>query len=426
MRDFLSKSLARQLNAAILPVIVLTLFSLAAIQIFVTYRNTMEQLQQKAYNTLHLAQISLIEPIWNLNQESIDDIRDSIMLDQDIVAIRITDELGNVLSQIKRPGYRHYDFKALQTDRSFLYQTIDVTYIDELVGRVHMVTTNELAMSEVKSRTVFTLIVTALVVLLLGAIISYFGIRFIKRPVNELKTKAITLANGNLNIDIELSRKDELGILAKSFADMREAIQKKIEELQYLNDHLELLVEDRTNELSEALKSVKESKMAADSANLAKTEFLANMSHELRTPMHGILGFAKLGLSRTENTPIEKTSSFFNVIYENGQRLLGLLNDLLDLSKLELKKESYHFQREEFAPLVQMVINEFETIANERNISVELLPDTPPRNCLWRCRQAHAGDSKSAFQCHQVFREWESSDNPDWKRYPIHASFGYR
>ena len=76
----------------------------------------------------------------------------------------------------------------------------------------------------------------------------------------------------------------------------------------------------------------------ADAANKAKSQFLANMSHELRTPMHGILSYSNMGVSRIDTATKEQTLKYFSRIKTSGDRLLALLNDLLDLSKLEAGK----------------------------------------------------------------------------------------
>ncbi|MCK5346972.1 MAG: PAS domain S-box protein, partial [Candidatus Heimdallarchaeota archaeon] len=96
-------------------------------------------------------------------------------------------------------------------------------------------------------------------------------------------------------------------------------------------------VQDITLQKNQELKLV-ELQRRADFANKTKSEFLANMSHELRTPMHGILSFASIGMKKYESATREKLQQYFSNIQVSGERLLLLLNNLLDLSKLEAGK----------------------------------------------------------------------------------------
>jgi PAS domain S-box-containing protein len=111
---------------------------------------------------------------------------------------------------------------------------------------------------------------------------------------------------------------------------------------------------------------------ATTAANKAKTEFLANMSHELRTPMHGILGYARLGLKRSNTVPREKLEEYFQLIADSGKRLMGLLNNVLDFSKMEVGKMRYELQENNLLPIIHEVTTELTPIAAEKGLSFDV------------------------------------------------------
>ncbi|MDH5325069.1 MAG: ATP-binding protein [Gammaproteobacteria bacterium] len=115
-----------------------------------------------------------------------------------------------------------------------------------------------------------------------------------------------------------------------------------------------------------------QSKNDAVRANHAKSAFLANMSHELRTPLHGILSFAKFGMKKSGNMTAEKSTSYFEQIHSSGNRLLYLLNDILDLAKLEAGKMELRFTKQSLTSIIETAVKEQESLVNEKNMRIHL------------------------------------------------------
>lgn len=112
-------------------------------------------------------------------------------------------------------------------------------------------------------------------------------------------------------------------------------------------------------------------KEAAEAAVRARAQFLANISHELRTPMHGILSYARFGLREWGTAERDELRDFFQNIHESGGSLLALLNDLLDLAKLESGRMQFEFQPVDPCELVDAVLTEFEPLADERGLRLD-------------------------------------------------------
>ena len=108
----------------------------------------------------------------------------------------------------------------------------------------------------------------------------------------------------------------------------------------------------------------------AEKSNKAKSEFLANMSHEIRTPLHGILSYSSLGIDRLERVNKAKLARYFELIGMSGQRLMGLLNDLLDSAKLETGNMQFEFALRDMKQVIDQAVSEQAPLLDEKNIAL--------------------------------------------------------
>ena len=155
------------------------------------------------------------------------------------------------------------------------------------------------------------------------------------KPLNNLLLGVQQVEAGNLNYNVPIKYSDEIGRITNSFNQMIRSIREKNEELAEANQTLEEKVIARTAELEQATTEAQAARQEAESANKAKSSFLANMSHEIRTPLNAIIGYSELIKEEAEDNANEEMVGDLVRIETSGRHLLSLINDILDISKIE-------------------------------------------------------------------------------------------
>jgi len=200
--------------------------------------------------------------------------------------------------------------------------------------------------------------------------------RLIIRPISSLAGAKQEVAQGNLDIKLDVKTKDEIAELFSSFNVMVKQLEVYREKEKDSRLKLEYKVKERTEDLEQANieletanSELEQAKQLSEQANQLKTAFVANMSHEIRTPLTAILGFTEQVIADSPRTPHQL--DLLGRVLKSGKHLLSLINNILDLSKIESGKIELEVTRFDMFELFNDVVSIMSNLAAESGLDFE-------------------------------------------------------
>ncbi len=225
-----------------------------------------------------------------------------------------------------------------------------------------------------KTITMYTALLILATAVFLPGIIFLVVRRMLLKPIESLAEASHKVGDGNLNVKLPIDRSDELGMLFQDFNHMVNQIKQYQNELLDYREHLEEKVVTRTQAIAKINKKLEKAIIEAEQANHLKSRFLANMSHEIRTPLTAIMGFTETILTQESNN---KKAKYLSTVLRNSKHLLELINNILDLSKIEADKLEVETRALELIPFINDIKSVIEPMATDKKLTLSLNIEYP-------------------------------------------------
>lgn len=220
-------------------------------------------------------------------------------------------------------------------------------------------------------------VIIAVFGMIVVAVIGFVSGYYLTRRLEKLNRAAQKMAEGKLDVSANVDGSDEIALLGRAFEKMAGSIREIVadlrrsqEELRRAHDDLELKVLERTSELAVA-------RDEAMAASKAKGAFIANMSHELRTPLNAVIGYSEMLMEDIQDSDTESDKPELQKIHHAATHLLSLINDILDISKIEAGKMALHVETFSVSSLVNDVVSTVRSAveSNRNKLTIDTSED---------------------------------------------------
>ena len=360
-----------QFLKALIPFICTVFLIVGSAIAMIEYRLMSSELMAKGERLRTLASVILDDPVWNVDKRQIKQVQSAMAQDNEVAAIEIiVPNVPKITNDFHNPNL---NTKGLLPFKS------EINHGNDPNMRVAEVTIY-LTRAPMLRRIRYTILLMFIAMLLLLATIIILNQivqrKMISKPLETLLAGVTVNAEGKGFQPIVVASSDEIGLLAESFNVMTRKLKEN-------TTHLEIRVQQRTlalahanDTLTRANEDLTVARDKAQEGSRAKSAFLANMSHELRTPLNAILLYTELLAEEAQESGQERKLKDLTKIKQAGRHLLALIDNILDLSKIEAGKISLHIEETDIPiTLHEIITDTAPVVAKNRNtLVVEIDP----------------------------------------------------
>jgi len=210
-----------------------------------------------------------------------------------------------------------------------------------------------------------TIVIATLISVFLAILAGWLMSRKISKPISLLADASEKVAQGDLHTLVNVKSSNEIGVLASSFNQMVVSLRKSRNELKQWGKEMEKRVEKRTAELEKANLKLQE-------LDRLKSMFIASMSHELRTPLNSIIGFTGIILQEMSGEINSEQKKQLTLVKNSASHLLDLINDVIDISKIEAGKVEIVIEEFDLSVLAQEIKDSFSAAIDKKGLEFSL------------------------------------------------------
>ena len=352
-------SMSRRLTLALVSVMTLIVVLVAGGFYFYTAAQLERNFERKIDETVSYLDGTIGQLLWHLDHNSVARVAETISNDDLVLGVTVLGEKGEQI----------YSNHNLSSDESLL-RNHSVNYRNRHVGELQLIFTRAPLAETLSGILLISLLVWLLAVLSIGGLTHLFVRKYFRGPLESFTELAEGYRDNSESPPTTTTPYLEFLPIENVVKNLANEVFVKLIELENHRKYLQAEIAERTQDLQISRDEAEAARARSEIANQAKSTFLANMSHELRTPLNAILGFSEM-LGSDSNTSTDQQEKL-GIINRSGEHLLKMINDVLDLSKIESGVVELEPELFDLPQTLKDISRMFEELARKSQLHFEL------------------------------------------------------